>query len=80
MEDTTDIALGTTTAVGLAVCALCALGYAWRTSRPPRMKPSRSDTDLTLILENSVPSASALTIRRPPEDPTIEGPSGGRYA
>ena len=78
--DVTDTALAACAGIGLAICAACALGYAWRTALPPRMKPSRSDTDLTLILENSVPSASALTIRRPPEDPTIEGPSGGRYA
>lgn len=79
--DTTDTALAVSAALGLAFCAACALGYAWRTSRPRTLKPSRSDTDLTLILENSIPSASALSIRRPPEDPTtIEAPSEERYA
>ena len=80
MADVTDTALSATAAVGLALCAACALGYAWKTSRVPRMKPSRSDTDLTLILENSIPSSSALSIRRPPEDPVIVAPSEERYA
>ena len=78
--DTTDTALAVSAALGLAFCAACALGYAWRTSRRPQMKPSRSDTDLTLILQNSIPSSSALSIRRPPEDPTIVAPSEERYA
>jgi hypothetical protein len=67
--DSTDTALAATTAVALALCAVCAIGHAWRTARAPRMKASRSDTDLTSMLENAIPSASALTIRRPPEDP-----------
>lgn len=80
MADVTDTVLSVCAALGLAICAAGALGYAWRTSRPPRMKPSRSDTDLTLILENSIPSSSALSIRRPPEDPIIVAPSEERYA
>jgi hypothetical protein len=80
MADVTDTALGASAAVGLALCAVCALGYAWKTSRRPQMKPSRSDNDLTSILDNSIPSSSALTIRRPPEDPIIVAPSEERYA
>ena len=78
--DTTDTALAVSAAIGLTLCAFCALGHAWRTSRRPQLKASRSDTDLTLILQNSIPSSSALSIRRPPEDPTIEAPSEERYA
>ncbi len=84
MDDPTDMALGISTAVGLALCALCVGIAAWKNSRAwPRslLKPSKSDTDLTLILDNAIPSASAVTVRRltPPDDPT-SAPSEERYA
>jgi hypothetical protein len=79
-----DHALSIAAGVGLAVCGLCVGIAAWKNSRGwnrPTLKPSKSDTDLTLILDNSIPSSSAMTVRRltPPDDPT-SGPSEERYA
>jgi hypothetical protein len=57
--DPTDTALAACAGIGLAVCAACALGYAWRTALPPRMKESRSDPDLESLREivsDSLPS------------------------
>jgi hypothetical protein len=46
MDDPTDMALGISAAVGLALCGVCVVVHAWRTSRQPRLKESRSDPDL----------------------------------
>lgn len=74
MDDPTDLALATCTGIGLALCALGACVYAWKSSQMPRrsgMKQSLSDTDLTLILEQSIPSASSQGRRlTPPDDPS----------
>ena len=77
MDDPTDLALGICTAVGLALCAACMGINAWKTSRGWRssLKTSRSDTDLSSMLDNAIPSASALTIRRPPVDDPSEASS-----
>ena len=80
----TDHALSIAAGVGLAICGICALVSAWKNNRDwPRstLKASRSDTDLTTMLDNAIPSGSAMTVRRmtPPDDPT-SGPSEERYA
>lgn len=72
MDDPTDTALAVCTALGLGLCCVCALVHTWRTTRIPRMKESRSDTDLTNMLENVIPSASAS--RRSTDDPTYDTP------
>jgi hypothetical protein len=47
MSDTTDTALATSVAVGLALCGFAIVGYIVRASCfPNRMKISRSDNDL----------------------------------
>jgi hypothetical protein len=46
MDDPTDMALGISAAVGLAICGICVVVNAWRSSRMPRLKESRSDPDL----------------------------------
>jgi hypothetical protein len=81
MDDPTDMALGISAAIGLALCGIGVCIAAWKNNRGPNLKTSKSDTDLSLILENSIPSASAMTVRRltPPDDPT-SGPSEERYA
>ena len=53
MNDPTDMALGISAAVGLALCGLCVVVNAWKNSRMPRMKESRSDTDLSTMLETA---------------------------
>lgn len=69
MEDITDTALGIAAGITLAVCGMCFVGVAWRQSKiRAQMKPSRSNDDLTSMLEYSIPSGG----RRP--DPTA-GPS-----
>jgi hypothetical protein len=79
MDDPTDMALGVSAAVAMAVCAICVGVNAWRSSRwPPRpfggIKESRSDTDLTNMLENAIPSASAARRLTPPDDPAPDTP------
>ena len=69
MDDPTDTALAVCTGLGLGLCCVCALVHAWRTTRIPRMKESRSDTDLSNMLENAIPSASAGRRLTPPDDP-----------
>jgi hypothetical protein len=46
MDDPTDMALGISAAVGMALCGICVVVNAWRNSRQPRLKESRSDPDL----------------------------------
>lgn len=71
----TDESLGLVAAVSIAVCGLCVVYAAWKQTNWPRrqgLKASSSDTDLTDMLENSIPSASATRRLTPPEDPTRE--------
>ncbi len=69
-----DQALSIAAGIALAVCGLCVGVAAWKNSRgwhePTTLKASRSDTDLTLILENSIPSSSATRRLTPPDDPS----------
>lgn len=77
-----DQALSIAAGVALAICGLGVGLAAWKNSRgwnQSTLKPSKSDTDLTLILENAIPSASATRRPTPPSDPT-EAPSEERYA
>ena len=73
MDDPTDMALGISAAVAMTICAVCVGVNAWRNGRwPPRsfgLKESRSDTDLTNILENAIPSASAARRDPAPDTP-----------
>ena len=68
----TDRALSVTVIVVLFVICMCGIGSVCYKTRPPhsRMKASRSDPDLTTILENSIPSASATYIQPSLSDPT----------
>ena len=69
MDDITDTALGISAAVGLALCGVCVVVAAWRQSKNrAQMKPSRSNDDLTSMLDYAIPAGG----RRP--DPTA-GPS-----
>jgi len=69
MDDITDTALAISAGVGIALCGLCVMVGAWRQSKiRAQMKPSRSNDDLTSMLEYAVPTGG----RRP--DPT-GGPS-----
>ncbi len=68
----TDQALSVATIVGLVTICMCGIASVCYKTRPPRshMKISKSDPDLTTILENSVPSASATYIQPSLNDPT----------
>ena len=67
----TDQALSIATIVGLFTICACGIGsVCYRTRTRSHLKISRSDPDLTTILENAVPSASAYRIQSPPQDPT----------
>lgn len=72
MDDQTDFILGIVASAGIAICGLCIVVHAWRQSKMRgHMKPSRSNDDLSAMLEYAVPSASASTRRlSPPTDPT----------
>ena len=48
--DTTDAVLGGLTAATLALCLVGVLVHACRTSRQPRLKPSRSDSELSSMV------------------------------
>lgn len=74
MDDPTDMALGISAGVALAICGICVVVNAWRSSHVPRMKESKSDTDLTNMLENAIPSASATRRLSPPGDPLPDTP------
>jgi hypothetical protein len=65
MDDTTDLALGISAAVGIAICGICVFANAWRQSKiRAQMKPSRSNDDLSSMLDYAIPVGG----RRP--DPT----------
>lgn len=74
MDDVTDTALGISAGVGIALCGVWVLVHAWRQSKNrAQMKPSRSDNDLTSMLENAIPVGG----RRPsPPDDLTGVPSG----
>ena len=73
MEDITDTALAISAGVGIALCGLCVMVGAWRQSKiRAQMKPSRSNDDLSSMLDYAVPTGGRRP--SPPHDPT-EGPS-----
>lgn len=54
MDDPTDLALGISAGVGIAICGLCVLVAAWRESNKRfGLKPSRSNTELTQLTDGS---------------------------
>lgn len=60
--DSTDQALSIATIVGLALICVCGIAASCHKMRIPvqgHIKVSRSESDLTTILENAIPSASA---------------------
>lgn len=60
----TDQALSIATIVGLTTICICGIVSVCYKTRPrTHMKVSRSDPDLTSILDNAVPSASANYIQ-----------------
>jgi hypothetical protein len=66
----TDQALSIATIVGLATICVCGIVSVCYKTRPrSHMKISRSDPDLTNILDNSIPSASAKYIQPDLQDP-----------
>lgn len=66
MDDPTDLALSICTGVGLFLCAGCFLTSVCSRGRftitGAYMKPSRSDPDLSNIVENSIPSGSGTRL------------------
>jgi hypothetical protein len=66
MDDPTDLALSICTGIGLFICAGCFLTSVCSRGRftitGAYMKPSRSDPDLTNIVENAVPSGSGTRL------------------
>lgn len=70
MDDPTDLALSICTGIGLFLCAGCFLTAACSRGRftvtGAYMKPSRSDNDLTSIVENSIPSGSGTRLTDDP--------------
>ena len=69
----TDNALSIAVIVGLTSICICGIvSVCWKTRPASHMKISRSDNDLTSILDNAVPSASATHRLTPPTDPTGE--------
>ncbi len=66
MDDPTDLALSICTAVGLFLCAGCFLVAGCSRGRftvmGAYMKPSRSDNDLTNIVENAIPSGKGTRL------------------
>jgi len=72
----TDQALQIATIVGLALICFCGIAASCHKMRVPTqgggMKESRSDNDLTTILDNAIPSASAS--RRSTDDPMYDSP------
>ena len=56
MDDITDTALAISAGVGITLCGVCVLAVAWRQSILRRaMKPSRSNDDLTSMLDYAIP-------------------------
>ncbi len=72
MDDPTDLALSICAGVGLFLCAGCFLVAGCSRGRftitGAYMKPSRSDNDLTDIVENAIPSGSGTRLTS--DDPT----------
>lgn len=68
MEDQTDFILGIVSSAGIAICGLCIAAHAWRQSK--KMKPSRSNDDLSSMLDYAIPVGGRRP--RPPTDPTAE--------
>jgi hypothetical protein len=67
MDDITDTALAISAGVGITLCGVCVLAVSWRQSKLRKlMKPSRSNDDLTTMLETSLPTG-----RRPTEEPSL---------
>ncbi len=66
MDDPTDLALSICTGIGLFLCAGCFLTSVCSRGRftitGAYMKPSRSDPDLSNIVENAVPSGSGTRL------------------
>lgn len=59
-EEQTDSALEIALICTLSSFAVCFIGAMYRQcTRKPGMKQSRSDNDLTSILDNAIPSSSA---------------------
>lgn len=69
----TDQALSIATIIALVSICACGIGascYRMRVPSPSgHMKVSRSDPDLTTILDNAIPSSSATASSRYVEDP-----------
>jgi hypothetical protein len=64
MDDITDTALGISAVVGIVLCGVCFVGVAWRQSKiRAQMKPSRSNDDLSSMLDYAIPAGG----RRPEE-------------
>ena len=64
MDDMTDTALAISAGVGIAICGAWVLATAWRQSKiRAQMKPSRSNDDLSSMLDYAVPTGG----RRPEE-------------
>ena len=73
MNDITDTALAISAGVGIGLCGICVLVVAWRQSKiRAQMKPSRSNDDLTSMLDYAIPAGGRRP--SPPSDPTA-GPS-----
>ena len=70
MDDPTDLALSICTGIGLFICAGCFLTSVCSRGRftvtGAYMKPSRSDNDLTNIVENAIPSGSGTRLTDDP--------------
>jgi hypothetical protein len=47
--ETTDTALAVGAILSIVVCGVCVAATVWRQSRGPGLKPSRSDTDLSML-------------------------------
>lgn len=63
--DPTDTALAISAGVGIALCGVWVLVTAWRQSKiRAQMKPSRSNDDLTSMLDYAIPVGG----RRRPEE------------
>jgi hypothetical protein len=62
MDDITDTALGISAGVGIVLCGLCILATAWRQSKiRAQMKPSRSNDDLSSMLDYAIPTGGRPT-------------------
>lgn len=62
MDDPIDLALAISAGVGIAVCGVWVLVHAWRQSKiRAQMKPSRSNDDLTSMLDYAIPVGGRST-------------------